>query len=277
MASLRTNVAALNAQRLVEINAVDLARTSERLASGLRINRAADDPSGLGIAESLTAQIRGDIAAASNIQHATSALQIADTGLGQISDVLLRMRDLAIEANNTALTTDESAELNTEYQALQTTIDQIATSATFNGAVLLNGSYPNGALTIQTGAQSSLSTSVNFAGDFTANGLALVGTDVLNPAGGDPVTAQTAVDAARLTVLNARATFGAKQQSLDSLRSTLDAADVANRDARSKIQDADIAAETSRLVRDQLLLQSGSSALSSANLAPSFLATLLSR
>ena len=113
MVTLNTNVQSLNAQRLVNINNANMARTAQRLSSGLRINSASDDPSGLAIAESLTSQIRGDkVASDQNIQQAQSMIQVADSGLGQIGDILQRMRELSVQANNTGLTTNESTALD---------------------------------------------------------------------------------------------------------------------------------------------------------------------
>ena len=108
MVTLNTNVQSLNAQRLVNINSANLARTTQRLSSGLRVNSASDDPSGLAIAESLTSQLRGDkMASDQNIQQGQSMIQVADSGPSQIGDILQRMRELSVQANNTGLTTNE--------------------------------------------------------------------------------------------------------------------------------------------------------------------------
>jgi flagellin len=276
MTSLRTNVASLNAQRLVGLNEIDLARTSERLSTGLRINSAQDDPAGVGLVEQLTAEIRGGAAATLNVEIATSAIQIADDGLSQIGEALQRMRELAVQGNNTALSTSESAALDTEYQALMTSIDEIALSATFNDNVLLDGSFPNGGqLTVQSGANQAQVSSVDFSGDFQSASLGVTGTDLTDAT--NSAAAQTAVDAAIDTVTQARGVLGAKQSALDAVKSNLDTASVANQDARMRIRDADVAAEVANLVRQQLLQQSGASALSAANMSPSFLVSILSK
>jgi flagellin len=276
--TLNTNIQAANALRLVNINNNNLAKTQQRLSSGVRINSASDDPSGLGIAAALTSQIRGDMVASNqNIQQAQSMLQVADAGLGQVADILQRMRELAVQANNTGLSTDQSAALDAEFQALMTAIDDIALGATFNGKVLLDGSLTGAAaIAIQIGAQQTQTTTITqLSNDYQSGGARL------NVAGQDLTTAanaqgaQTQVDAA-ITNLNAdRASLGAKAQELDFLKGALDSTIVANMDARSRITDTDVAAEVSNLVRQQLLQQAGASALSSANFAPQFVLSLL--
>src|SRR5436309_2806606 len=113
MATLNVNVQSLNALRLVNINNANLAKTTQRLSSGLRINTASDDPSGLAIAQSMTSQIRGDtVASDQNIQQGQSMIQVADAGLTQIGDILQRMRELAVQGNNSGLTQNESNALD---------------------------------------------------------------------------------------------------------------------------------------------------------------------
>jgi flagellin len=278
MPSLRTNLPSLDAQRRSALNALDLARTTQRLASGLRINSAEDDPAGVGLVEQLTTEVRGDAAATQNIQFAVSAIQVADDGLHQIDDVLQRMRELGVQANNTALSASDSATLDAEYQSLITAIDDIAAGATFNGNGLLDNTFPNaGVLTLQSGAHQGQSSSVSFATSYLSGPLTVAGTSLLPAPAGDPATAQNAVDAAISTVTQGRARLGAKLAELDALKSNLDEASVANQDARSRIRDADVAAEVSNLVREQLLAQTGASALSSANLAPSTVLSLLGK
>jgi flagellin len=107
MVTLNTNVQSMNAQRLVNINNANLAKTTQRLSSGLRINSASDDPAGMGIAESLTSQIRGDkVASDQNIQQAQSMIQVADSALAEVGDILQRMRELAVQANNAGLSSN---------------------------------------------------------------------------------------------------------------------------------------------------------------------------
>ena len=272
MVSLNTNVGSLNAERLLNLNSQSLALTQQRLSSGLRINQASDDPSGLGIVQQLTTEIRGDAAGGLNVSQGQSMIQSADSGLSQIADALQRMRELAVQANNSALSASEVSALDTEYQSLQTSIDGIANGVLFNGNVLLTGA--TGTVTFQSGSQQSQTATVDFSTDYRSTGsLALSGTDLTST--GNAQAAQTAVDAAVTTVTDGRTTLGATAQQLDGLKNALDATSVANQDARSRIQDTDVAAEVSSLVRQQLLAQSGASALSSANFAPQFVLSLL--
>lgn len=278
MVTLNTNIQAANALRLVDINNRNLARTQQRLSSGMRINSASDDPSGLGIAQALTSQIRGDqVASNNNIQQAQSMIQVGDAGLGQIADILQRMRELAVQANNTGLSTNQSNALNAEFSSLKTAIDNIANGATFNGKVLLDGSLTGGsAIQLQIGAQQTQTTTVTeFGNDYRSSGsrLNVNGNSVDTAANAQQ--AQTDLDTAIQNLTSDRAALGAKAQELDYLKGALDATIVANMDARSRITDADVASEVSNLVRQQLLQQAGASALSSANFAPQFVLSLL--
>ena len=278
MVTLNTNVQSLNTQRLVNINSANLAKTTQRLSSGLRINSASDDPSGLAIAESLTSQIRGDkMASDQNIQQAQSMIQVADSGLGQIGDILQRMRELSVAANNTGLTTTEANALDAEYQSLQTAITNIATGASFNGFHLLDntGNGTTQTVTVQTGWDQTSTMAVAFNNDYQANGtqINLAGTALTSAANAQ--AAQTAVDTAIQNVATGRSNLGAQSSSLSALKGALDASVVATTDARSHITDADVATEVSNLVRQQLLQQSGASALSSANFSAQFVVKLL--
>jgi flagellin len=274
MVSLNTNVQAANALRLVQVNNNNLAKTQQRLSSGLRINSASDDPSGLGIAQALTSQIRGDqVASNQNIQQAQSMLQVADAGLGQIGDILQRMRELAVQANNGALSSNQAAALDSEFQSLKTAINDIANGATFNAKVLLDGSL-NAGVAIQIGAQQTQTTTMTqFATDYRSTALNVNGKNLLTTTAAQQ--AETDVDSDIQNLATARASLGAKAQELDFLKGALDTTIVANIDARSRITDADVATEVSNLVRQQLLQQAGASALSSANFAPQFVLSLL--
>lgn len=276
MTSLNTNIAAMNSLRLMNINSNDLTKTQQRLSSGLRINSAADDPAGLGIAQQLTSQIRGDTVASNvNIQQAQSMIQIADSGLSQIGDIMQRMRELAVQANNNALSANQSNALDSEYQSLKTAIDDIANGSTFNGKVLLDGSLAGGnQVQLQIGAQQTQTTTISqFATDRRSAALSINGTDLTSAANAQQ--AQTNVDTDIQAISTARAQLGAKSQELGFLKGALDSSIVANTDARSRIQDADVASEVSNLVREQLLAQAGTSALSSANFAPQNVLALL--
>jgi len=276
MVTLNTNVQSLNAQRLVNINNANLAKTTQRLSSGLRINSASDDPSGLAIAESLTSQIRGDkVASEQNIQQGQSMIQVADSGLSQIGDILQRMRELSVAANNTGLTASESTALDSEFQSLKTAINNIATGASFNGFHLLDntGNGVSQTVTLQTGWSQTSTQAVAFNVDYQTTGSTNLAANNLTTAA-NAQAAQTAVDAAITLVASGRSNLGARSASLGALKGALDASVVATTDARSHITDADVASEVSNLVRQQLLQQSGASALASANFSSQFVVKL---
>lgn len=272
MVTLNTNAPALTASRLININSTNLARTTERLSSGLRINRAVDDPSGLGIAQVLTSQIRGDTAATGNIQQGQSMLQVADAGLSQIADILQRMRELAVQANNSALSTSQASALQAEFSSLNTAIDNIASGATFNSKSLLNGS--GGTVTLQIGASTTSTTTIGLSVNFASSGpIATSGQNISTPGGAS--TAQTTIDTAITFVSTSRSGFGGLSQRLEYLKGALDTSIIANTDARSRIVDADVASEVSNLVRQQLIQQTGASALAAANFSSQFVVSLL--
>jgi flagellin len=276
MVTLNVNVNSMNAQRLVNINQANLAKTTQRLSSGMRINTASDDPAGVGIAQTLTSQVRGDTMASNqNIQQGHSMLQVTDSALNQISDALQRMRELAVEGSNASLTTNEQNALDAEFQSLKTAIDNIAAGVQFNGKVLLDGSTTT--VTLQTGWQQTSSSALDFSTAYTTAGLGLTaGISIGSTAGfAGAQAAQTTLDTAIQTVSTARANFGAQDQALSALQGALDSSIVATTDARSHITDADMAQEVSNLVRQQLLQQAGASALSSANFSAQFIVKLL--
>jgi flagellin len=274
MVSLNTNIQSLTAQRLVNINQNNLARTQARLSSGMRINSASDDPSGLAISQSMTSQINGDTVAKDiNIQHARSMIGVADAALSQIADILQRMRDLAVQGNNSSLTTSESTALNNEFTSLKTAITNIGNGTSFNGKQLLDGT--GGTITLQTGWQTTSTSTVALTTDYRSTGtLALTAASVSSQANAS--TAVGTVDTAIAAVSSGRSTFGASDQALAAQQASLDAGVIATKDARSKIQDTDAPTEISNLIRQQLLQQSGASALSAANFSAQFVVKLLS-
>jgi flagellin len=271
MVSINTNVSALNSTRLLNVTNSSLNRTTERLSSGLRINRSADDPSGLFAAESFTSEIRGSQAAVGNIQQAASVVQLADAGLSNIFDALQRMKELSVAASNGVLTTDQRNALNAEYVAVRNSIDSVINGTTFGGQVLLDGSL-GANVTLQVGSQQSALATLDLSADYTAG--TLVGTaDILSTANAS--TAQGEIDAAITTVASGRANLGATISGLEYQQSALEVGIVANTEARSRIRDADIASEVSNLVRQQIAQQAGASALSAANFSTQFVLQLL--
>ena len=380
---INTNIASLNAQRNLNASQNSLATSLQRLSSGLRINSAKDDAAGLAIASRFSAQINGLNQAARNANDGISLAQTAEGSLGVISDNLQRIRELAVQSRNATNSATDRAALNTEAQQLKAEIDRVASTTSFNGVKLLDGSFTNQAFQVGanvgetisigaianaqssalgsssvaqvTGAAASTFTAIT-AGDLSVNGvsvgaiaadtnaanrasnlaaavnsyssqtgvyatilsssptqvvltnsgsvpatpnivLALSGTattattgltaattsaatatgfaalDISSVAGAD--TAMTAMDAALSAVNTARATLGAVQNRFSSTVANLQTTSENLSASRSRIQDADFAAETAMLTRAQLLQQAGTAMRAQANALPQNVLSLL--
>ncbi len=275
---VNTNVASLNAQRNLTRSQGTLNQSMERLSSGLRINSAKDDAAGLGISDRMTSQIRGLNQAARNANDAISLSQTAEGALAETTNMLQRMRELAVQSANDTNSVADRASLDAEYQALATEIDRIATATTFNNTPILDGTA--GLITYQVGANSGAdqvitidltSTNATIASIFTASG----GTagDVSDQANSN--TAIGAIDGAIQAIDTIRGGLGAIQSRLESTISNLMNVAENLSASRSRILDADIALETAEMTKANILQQAGVSVLSQANQAPSLALNLL--
>ncbi len=282
MASIiNTNLVSLNAQRNLSTSQSSLSTTMQRLSSGLRVNSAKDDAAGLAIAERMNAQVRGMNVAMRNANDGISMAQTAEGALGKLSDNLQRMRELAVQAANDTNGTTDRGSLDKEFQQLAQEIARIVGSTSFNGRQLLDNDNPTvfqvGA---NTGADNQITiTAVNLTGA-SPGGLAITaGTPpTLGGALGSLLGAGSSAPDARLSmeaidtaldlVNNTRATFGAAQNRFEAVISNLqvDAENTAS--ARSRIMDADFAAETANLSRTQILQQAGTAMVAQANQLP---------
>jgi len=259
---INQNIAAMNAHRNLSVTDGQMAKSLEKLSSGFRINRAADDAAGLAISEGLRSQVGGLKVAVRNAQDGVSVVQTAEGALTETHSILQRMRDLAVQASNDgALSDPDKAKADKEYQALATELDDIASRTTFNGTKLLDGSYT--AKDFQVGANSAETLSVTI-GDMSAATLGAVG-DIKTKA-----TAQTALaslDTAIGTVSTERAGLGAVQNRLEHKINNLNVA-VENLSAsESRIRDTDMAQEMVSFTRSQILSQAGTAMLAQANQA----------
>jgi flagellin len=270
---INTNVASLNTQRHLYNSTIMFNKSMEKLSSGLRVNRAADDAAGLAISEGLKSDIRALDQAARNASDGISLVQTAEGALDEVSNILLRMRELTEQALNGTVTNIERGYLDNEYQALIEEIDRIAQSTEFNGIKLLDGTG-GAALSIQVGIDTNAwdSIDVDLSNDLDAAGLTIAaGIDTASNAG----TAMGQIDAAIETVSSARADFGAIQNRLESsirnINNTAENLSAAN----SRIRDVDVAAETSKMTSYQILQQAGVSVLAQANLTSGLALTLL--
>ncbi len=268
---INTNVASLTAQRNLNTSSAAQSTALQRLSSGLRINSAKDDAAGLAISERMTSQIRGLNQAARNASDAISLAQTAEGALGSISNNLQRLRELAVQAaNGTNSATDRDA-LQAEADMLIDEVDRIAGQTQFNGIELLDGSFA--ATDFQVGADNGQTITVAAIADMDATALGVNAVDI-STAGG-ATAALTAVSTALDTVNETRASLGAVQNRFESVISSLQTASESMSASRSRIMDADFAAETAALTRGQILQQAGIAILSQANSAPQNVLALL--
>ncbi|GJL49452.1 MAG: flagellin [Nitrospirales bacterium] len=263
---VNTNVASLNAQRNLEANTNSLNGSVARLSSGLRITRAADDAAGLGISETLRAQIRSINQAARNANDGISLLQIADGGAANVGNLLGRLRELAEQSASGILGSTERSYLDQEFVALRSEIDRISSVTEFNGVKLLSGT-DNNSLSIQIGFRSSTNDTLSIAlNDLNTGALNLSTTNVSTSAAA--LGALGSIDSAISAVASARATIGSLQNRIDAAVQNLAVGGENLTAAESRIRDADIALETSQFVRNQILVQAGTSILAQANTLP---------
>mgnify|MGYP000073332782 FL=1 len=269
---INTNVASVIAQRSLANTSVQMSTALQRLSTGLRINSAKDDAAGLAISERLTAQVRGYNQAIRNAGDGISLAQTAEGGMDGITNSLQRMRELAVQAANYSNTTADRTAINSEFAQLKTEIDRVSAQTKFNTRGLLDGTFT--AANFQVGANQGETISVDAITNMGATALGLTAAiDVTTAA--NATTAIGAIDTALTTVTSARANLGASinrfEQTVSNLRVTVENLSA----ARSRIQDADFAAETAALTRVQILQQSGMAVLSQANAIPQGVLSLL--
>lgn len=265
--SILTNMASLEAQRNVNNSQQQLSASVNRLSSGLRINRASDDAAGLAISSRLSATIRGIAQANRNSQDAVSMVQIAEGGLGQINGLMSRMRELAVQAaNGGTVGLADRQSINVEFAAMKNEIDRIVKVTTYNGAGLIDGSLSAGSA-FQVGAFNTTNDRINISVTSTdTTTLALNTHDVTSAV--DAQKSLNALDKAISSIAAQRATIGANQNRLittiDNLSMSYNNLSAAN----GRIIDTDVAAESSNLQKNNILLQAGVSVLAQANQQP---------
>jgi flagellin len=281
--AIQTNLASLQAQSNVARNTTALQSSYQKLSSGLRVNGAADDAAGLAISENMKAQIRSYTVAQRNAADGISMAQTAEGGLGQIHDILGRMRELAMQGSNGTLSTTDQTNLNNEFRSLQDEIGRIQDSTSFNGIKLIastsGGASDPASVSLQVGLGGNVGAagSDTIAVSFNAMDLsALVGTYATGATtGGADLTstanAQTAlgtIDSAIQTVSTKRAAFGAAQNRLAYASNTIQTMSANMTAANGRIVDVDVAAETATMSKNQVLSQAGISVLAQANQIP---------
>jgi flagellin len=267
---INTNVPALNTGRILNRSTQALNRSLERLSSGLRINRAADDAAGLAIAEGFRAQVRGTQVAQRNAQDGISLVQTAEGSLSETTNILQRIRELAVQSANGTQSTTNRAALDNEVQQLLGQIDSIALDTDFNGIRVLSSAQT---LTLQSGAMASQTLVVSVAGAKT-NDLNVSMVRISSMA--SAVSAISTIDNALRSVNTLRSTFGAYQNRLEFTLNTLAIQEENSTAAESAIRDANIATETIAFTRNEILVAAGTSVLAQANVVPQTALTLLS-
>jgi flagellin len=264
---INTNIMSLNAQRNLSTTQNTLATAVQRLSSGLRVNSAKDDAAGLAIAERMNTQIRGMNVAIRNANDGISLAQTAEGALGQITEMAQRMRELAVQSRNATNTAADRANLDAEYQQLAAEITRTIANTSFNGQAILSA---GGTQDFQVGAGTTANDRISIT--TTALAFATPG-DVTTTANAD--TAMGALDTLITAATGMRATYGAAQNRFESVISSLQVSVESQSAARSRIMDADFAAETAAMTRAQVLQQAGVAMLSQANAMPNTVLSLL--
>ena len=265
--TINTNVSSLNAQRNLSMSQGSLATSMQRLSSGLRVNNSKDDAAGLAIADRMNAQVRGINVAIRNANDGISLAQTAEGALSTATDVLQRMRELAVQAQNGTNGTSDRANLDAEYQQLSSEISRIATQTKFNGNAIVGASA--GPVIFQIGANSgdtltiTTSTIVGVTGDLTTQANAS--------------TALAAIDTQLDVITTQRAVYGASMNRFQFAISSLQITGENQSAARGRIMDADFAVETANLSRAQILQQAGTAMVAQANQLPQQVLQLLQR
>ena len=263
---INTNIPSLTAQRNLRGTRANLDKSLERLSSGSRINRAGDDAAGLAISESLRAQLRGLGQAERNAQDGVSLVQVAESAMAEISNILIRMRELGVQAASDTIGKDERRFLDVEFQQLLEEIDRISNSTEYNRVPLLNGKA--NAFEIQVGTRNNPAVDriKLFDGNSADLNVVALGLNLTNVA--DKSSSQNSlatIDSALSSVTAIRAEFGAMQNRLQSIINNIMVSRENLSSANSRIRDADIAEETAELTKNQILMQSGVSVLGQAN------------
>ncbi|MCB0351941.1 MAG: flagellin FliC [Bdellovibrionales bacterium] len=282
--NIRTNVASLNAQRALSQSTRGLQTAFERLSSGLRINRAADDAAGLAIAENLKADARIASVAIRNASDGISIVAITDGAIASITNVLSRLAELAEQSANGVYDNGQRSALDLEFRALTSEIERIAMTTEFNGLKLLSG---GGGVTFQVGFDGSSVSQVTYSGvqaTLQALGLAAAGTStpsysIVGATNAESQSAaRLALDAINLAITSVtrnRGTLGAAESRLDLTIRNLQTARENFQSAESRIRDADVAAEAAELTRLSILQQAGTAILAQANQQPQLALQLL--
>lgn len=273
--TIRTNVGSLDAQRNLFNSSTSLQDSFARLSSGFRITKAGDDAAGLGISVNLESQVRSFNQANRNAQDAQSLISTAEASLNQTTELLTRMRELAMQSASSGVGDTERGYIQTENVALISEIDRIANTAEFNGTKLLDATTAN-AFTFQVGTRATANDQIVV--NKTGTTSALLAVNAIDLGAGNQAAAATAlatIDTALQTVSSVRSGFGAVGNRINSVIQTIQVASEQLSAANSRIRDVDVAEETSKMARTQVMMQAGVSVLAQANQSPQLALKLL--
>ena len=278
--SMRSNPMSLNAQKVLRGNQSQLNTSLERLSSGFRINKAADDAAGLAISENFRAQIKSFDQARRNANDGVSMLQVAEGAMNEVSNVLTRLRELAVQSSNDTLIDRDRSFLNSEFSSLKAEIDRISEVTEFNGKFLVNGNLSTTGVDFQVGIEAT-------ANDRLTVTIADIGTAAIGSSGSSTLNntqltektssrnALDVIDAAINDIAQQRSNIGAHQNRLNSTIVNLSNSAENITASNSRIRDVDVASESANMTRNQILVQAGSSMLAQANQAPQMALQLL--
>jgi len=277
-AVINTNTLSLTAQRNASASQGALRTSIERLSSGLRINSAKDDAAGLGIGVRMDAQARGMDVGIRNANDGISLAQTAEGALGKVSDMLQRMRELAVQSSNASNTSVDRTSLDNEFQQLTAEITRTMSATKFNGQAIIGSGA--GSQTFQVGANNSTSdqltvTTTDMTASTTMTTVTASTSVISGTTGGSAMTAISNIDDALTTINSERTKYGAMQNRFDAVISNLQIGSENQKAAQSRIMDADFAKETAALTRAQIMQQAGTAMLAQANSAPQSVLALL--
>jgi flagellin len=271
---IQTNISSMQAQKNLIGNQDKLQKSFNRLSSGFRINTAADDAAGLAISESMKSQIRSYNVAERNAADGISMAQTAEGALGEVHDILGRMRELSVQSSNGNLTSTDRGFLQTEFSSLQAEVGRIQESAKFNGVKLVGTSSTT--INLQVGLNNTSSDQIAI----TTGGVnlsAVLAASIGGATGSSALSSLSTIDDAITSVSTSRSKFGAAMNRLDVASSNIQTMRLNLSAANSRIRDVDVASETAAMSRNQVLTQAGISVLAQANQLPQLAFGLLGR
>jgi len=277
---INNNISSMITQGALSKSESGLSRSLERLSTGVRINRSSDDAAGLSVSETLRTQIKGAQMASRNASDGIALLNIAEGAAGEISNMLQRMRELAVQSTNDTLTTTERSYTNQEYQALLSEVDRVTNSTQYNSQTLIDGSSSSfggassGSSVLHVGANSNTNAKITISISGTSSGaLSLRSTSVTNQSRAE--SAIVSIDVAIKSVNAMRSNLGAYVNRLERAINNLDNQISNTQSAESSVRDVDFATESTNFTRSQILVQSATSMLAQGNAMPQTVLGLL--